>query len=143
MARFSAASAFSSSSYIRKRLPHPKARMETLAPVRPSVRWGRPREALSAATLFRMGSVAAAELRPSRSRKPRRERFLLMDDSSQIAVGLASSPAASIHRLHGFRRFKQQEFKERESSIPEALFMACCCLPPPSYRLLHQSVKSV
>src|SRR2546429_232881 len=40
MARWRAAMAFSSSPYIRKRLPQPKARMETLALVRPSVRVG-------------------------------------------------------------------------------------------------------
>ena len=40
MAWLSAARALSSCSYMRKRLPHPKARIETLEPVRPRVRVG-------------------------------------------------------------------------------------------------------
>src|SRR2546421_12429936 len=40
IARLSAARAFSSSSYMRKRLPQPKARIETFALVRPRVRVG-------------------------------------------------------------------------------------------------------
>src|SRR5215831_4490798 len=114
MARLRAASAFSSSSYIRKRLPQPKARMETLAPVRPRVRWGRPDEALPAATLLRMGSVTAAEPKPSRSRKPRRERSRLISASSQIPVALGFSPAVSVHRLHRFPRFREQELNPQK-----------------------------
>src|SRR5262249_55258447 len=110
------ASAFSSSSYIRKRLPQPKARMETLAPVRPRVRWGRPCEALSAATLFRMGSVAAAELRPNRSRKPRRGRLFVMGDSYQIGAAPGFSPAVSIHRLYRFHRFTEQESRSKNQA---------------------------
>src|SRR2546430_9541334 len=40
MARLRIAKALSSSLYMRKRLPQPKARIETFAPVRPRVREG-------------------------------------------------------------------------------------------------------
>src|SRR4030095_12669392 len=85
IARFSASSALSSSWYMRKRLPHPNARIETLAPVRPRVRDGSGSTILgvAAAASFRSDKLAPAAVpKPIRSRKFLRESSLLMDLSS-------------------------------------------------------------
>src|SRR6185436_975368 len=81
MARFSAARALSSSWYIRKRLPHPNARIETVAPVRPSVREGSgpaPAGRAAATSLSSDKLAPAAVPKPTRSRNFLRERSLLM-----------------------------------------------------------------
>src|ERR1700688_2200312 len=80
MARLRMAVALSSSLYMRKRLPQPKARIETFAPVRPRVREGIA-SALgrAAATSFRSKRlVPAAVPNPRFSRNCRREISLLM-----------------------------------------------------------------
>src|ERR1700730_10131321 len=85
IARLSAASALSSSWYMRKRLPHPNARIETLAPVRPRVRDGSGSTLLgvAAATSFRSDKLAPAAVpKPIRSRNFLRESSLLMVFSS-------------------------------------------------------------
>src|SRR4029077_9885697 len=94
MAWFSADSAFSSSSYIRKRLPHPNARMETFAPVRPRVRVGSgvvPAGWASAKSLRSERLTPAAVPNPTRSRNFLRERSFCMLDSSMIFLPIAAS----------------------------------------------------
>src|SRR2546423_9719700 len=74
-ARLSAALAFSSSSYMRKRLPQPNARMETFALVRPSVRVGSGDTGGAAAERSgRRDRVRPAVVTPIRSRNFLRER---------------------------------------------------------------------
>src|SRR5271157_3522520 len=78
MAWFSTASALSSSLYIKKRLPQPKARMETLAPVRPSMRCGNP-PSVAKAKFLSQGRLTLAAPPPARlPRNLRREKSLLM-----------------------------------------------------------------
>src|SRR6476660_469952 len=76
MARLSAAVALYSSSYMRKRLPQPKASMETFAFVRPSMREGRA-ETPGGCTSPRAGrrdKLRPAVVRPTLSRNLLRER---------------------------------------------------------------------
>src|SRR5215469_13296263 len=71
--------AFSSSSYMRKRLPQPKARIETFALVRPSVRLGS--EAIvgwATTTSGKSERPTPAVVRPTRSRNFRRDKSFIM-----------------------------------------------------------------
>src|SRR2546426_12641735 len=104
IARFSAASALSSSWYMRKRLPHPNARIETLAPVRPRVR------ERSGSTKGRLGGRNILQNRQTRaSRSPQtnslkkvspRELFahgLLRDEIGTLPLNLAQ-PGGVVDR---------------------------------------------
>src|SRR6266699_1375678 len=74
--------AFSSSSYMRKRLPQPKARIETFAFVRPSVRFGS--EAIvgwASTTSGKSERPTPAVVRPTRSRNFLRDKSFLMSTS--------------------------------------------------------------
>src|SRR5947208_16169976 len=74
--------AFSSSSYMRKRLPQPKARIETFAFVRPSVRFGS--EAIvgwASTTSGKSERPTPAVVRPTRSRNFLRDKSFLMGTS--------------------------------------------------------------
>src|SRR6185295_13833638 len=85
IARLRAARAASSCSYIRKRLPPPKARIGTETPVRPRTRCG----SFAAAAAATPGSAGSAATAPRlRSRKSRREsRFAINPPSSLHARG--------------------------------------------------------
>src|SRR5438034_5951996 len=74
--------AFSSSSYMRKRLPQPKARIETFALVRPSVRLGS--EAIvgwASTTSGKSEMPTPAVVRPTRSRNFLRDKSFIMGTS--------------------------------------------------------------
>src|SRR5439155_4115433 len=74
--------AFSSSSYMRKRLPQPKARIETFAFVRPSVRLGSEAIVGWASTIAgKSERPTPAVVRPTRSRNFLRDKSFLMGTS--------------------------------------------------------------
>src|SRR6266487_6800555 len=70
---FSSTPAASSAEYIRKRLPQPMARIDTDAPVRPSVRWGMVVAAAAVEVARTPGNAAAAPAMALFSRNSRRE----------------------------------------------------------------------
>src|SRR2546422_6639363 len=89
IARLSAARPASSGSYIKKRLPQPKARIGTETPVRPSTRWG---SFEPAAATGRAGNAATApKARPLLPRKSRRESvsFFGMGPPLHLDAGLS------------------------------------------------------
>src|SRR3954470_7255236 len=99
MARLRIAAALSSFLYIRKRLPQPKARIETFAPVRPNVRDGSIALAPSArACSFVNSSPApAAAPTPQFSRNFLREMFSLIVPPPRH---LTSNDTAQVNRSH-------------------------------------------
>src|SRR6266705_5535170 len=91
--------AFSSSSYMRKRLPQPKARIETFAFVRPSVRFGS--EAIvgwASTTSGKSERPTPAVVRPTRSRNFLRDKSFLMGTSRHERMIVA------LHRGRGEAR---------------------------------------
>src|SRR5207302_3991076 len=74
--------AFSSSSYMRKRLPQPKARMETLALVRPSVRVGNDNARGGSAMSGKRDKPTLAVVTPRLSRNFLRDRSRVMATSN-------------------------------------------------------------
>src|SRR6266550_5314492 len=93
IAWFSAAMAFSSSSYMRKRLPQPKARIETFAFVRPSVRFGS--EAIVGWASTPSGKSerpTPAVVRPTRSRNFLRDKSFLMSTSPALENDCSAEP---------------------------------------------------
>src|SRR5947208_2832883 len=102
MARLRIAVAASSSLYIRKRLPHPNARIETFAPVRPKVRDGSAPFAESAPAISFSSKrlVPAAAPRPTFSRNSRREISLLMAPPEDVGAILTPDREAVYKNLH-------------------------------------------
>src|SRR5439155_6377494 len=98
IARLSAARPASSGSYIRKRLPQPKARIGTETPVRPSTRWGSFASA-AAATGSAGNAATAPRARPLLPRKSRRESvsFFAMGPPLDLDAGLSQ---VLRHHLH-------------------------------------------
>src|SRR5712691_10483285 len=95
IARLRIASAASSASYMRKRLPQPKVRIETWTPVRPSVRWGS-FAAAARPSGGRPGRAATApRAMPLFPRKSRRETVLFFGMWAPLST---PHPIPSIHR---------------------------------------------
>src|SRR6185503_15361303 len=103
MARFRAASALSSSRYIRKRLPHPNARIETVAPVRPRVREG---SGLATAGRAAATSLSSDKLAPAAVPKPIRSRNFLRERSLLMVVSLVN-PNDEFNPNLAFRNLAQ------------------------------------
>src|SRR6185437_5363899 len=112
IARFRIALALSSSLYMRNRLPQPKARIETFAPVRPKVRLGiASAVGVATAPSVRSNSVVpAAAPTPILSRNWRREISLAMDPPADFYYGMlaqidairaSTSTLSVLLRWHG------------------------------------------
>src|SRR5215470_12046841 len=102
MARLRTATALSSSLYIRNRLPQPKARIETFAPVLPNVREGSVALAVSArACSFASSKLAlAAAPTPRFSRNSLREMSLLIAPPSSSSLYFKMIPRVFVQRRH-------------------------------------------
>src|SRR5437763_15020439 len=85
--------AFSSSSYMRKRLPQPKARIETFALVLPSVRLGSEAIVGWASTTWGKSEVPTpAVVRPTRYRNLLRDKSFIMGTSPTREYDCSAEP---------------------------------------------------
>src|SRR5258706_12194789 len=104
---FSSTPLASSAEYIRNRLPQPMARMETEAPVRPSVRWGIVPAAASAGRgdVLRAAAALAMALLSRNSRRETFSRFMFASVLRRFHAGGVEIPRHGL-RVVGERHLR-------------------------------------
>src|SRR6266700_3600138 len=109
---------------MRKRLPHPNARIETLAPVRPRVRDGSgPRVGVATATSFRSDKLAPAAVpNPIRSRNLLRESSLLMVFSADELWPLGTRRSHEFSSTRRSSRWPAQDIRILQEPDAACLF---------------------
>src|SRR2546429_6228740 len=105
--------AFSSSSYMRKRLPQPKARIETFALVRPSLRLGSEAIVGWASTTWGKSEMPTpAVVRPTRSRNFLRDKSFIMGTSPTRENDCSAEP-------------RKRRSEEHTSELQSRLHLVC------------------
>src|SRR6266436_2589043 len=118
---FSSTPVACSSLYMRKRLPQPMARMETDAPVRPSVRWGMVPGAAWAARPdeTRAAALAASALLSRNSRRDTLSRFRIsVSCRSKSGGALTRDYDGSSHCGHHRDRWLRPPLKPPRAAPP-------------------------